>query len=112
MTADLNIPEIKEMQNALADLRMAFDLLVQRTASNATVNIKDIARMEGTSVSQLRNGGAERYLLPNFGVSEYPDGKVRWTLETYMAWHRIPMEERKRAYLKHLQEQRKRTTRA
>lgn len=112
MTAELNLPEINEMKKTLEDLQTVFSLLVERTGCNSTVNITDIARMEGTSVSQLRKGGAERYLLPNFGVSEYPDGKIRWSIATYMSWHSIPVEERKRAYLKHLREEMKRTTRA
>lgn len=114
MLAELNLPEITEMKQTLADLQMAVALLVERTGCNNTVNITDIARMEGTSVSQLRKGGAERYLLPNFGVSEYPDGKTRWSIATYMAWHQIPVAERKASYLKHLREEsyRQRTTRA
>ena len=108
MNAQITFPEMETMKADLNELRMAFSLLLERTKANQTVNISDIARMEGTSVSQLRKGGAERYLLPHFGVSEYPDGKVRWSWETYENWRKNPVEERKLAYRKHLLEEMKR----
>lgn len=108
MNAQITFPEMETMKADLNELRMAFSLLLERTKANQTVNISDIARMEGTSVSQLRKGGAERYLLPRFGVSEYPDGKVRWSWETYEKWRKIPVEERKLAYRKYLLEEMKR----
>ena len=58
-----------------------------------TVDIADIAKIKGISKTQLRE--KERYLLPNFGVSQYPDGPTRWDYTVYEAWNRRSVNERK-----------------
>lgn len=96
------MPEMEAMKNEVENLTNLFlDFLVQ-TKSRQTVNVADIARMEGVSVSQLRKGGKERYLLPRFGESGYPTGSVRWDLSEYLDWRRKPAEERLNAYNAHL----------
>ena len=61
-----------------------------------TVDIAAIAKIKGISKTQLRE--KERYLLPNFGVSQYPDGPTRWDYTVYEAWNRRPVAERKYEY--------------
>ena len=73
------------------------------------VTIDDIAVWEGVSISQLRKGGKQRYLLPRFGQSAYPDGRTRWPIDEYLAWSARPASERKAEYMEHL---RNRTQRA
>lgn len=48
-----------------------------------TVSIADISRILGVSVSNLRT--TQCYLLPNWGKSEFPDGKFRWKYDTFLA---------------------------
>lgn len=99
---DIQMPEMVEMKKAFDDFCLVADEMLSRMAVNSTVDIKDIARIEGTSLSQIRSG-RERYLLPNFGKSDYPDGRIRWRMDTFLAWRKIPIEERKRSYTKMLQ---------
>lgn len=97
----VQMPEMVEMKKAFDSFCLVAEELMQRLTVNNTVDIKDIARMEGTSLSQIRSG-RERYLLPNFGESDYPEGKIRWTWDTYLKWKAIPVKDRQEAYHKML----------
>ena len=58
-----------------------------------TIDIGDIAKLKGISRTQIT--GKERYLLPNFGLSQYPEGPIRWDYAVYEKWNRRPVAERK-----------------
>ncbi len=62
-------------------------------AGKKTLTINDIARIEGLSSTSVRQAKF-RHLLPNFGVSEYPEGFCRWNKDTYIKWAMIPAHER------------------
>lgn len=57
-----------------------------------TVSVSDIASMKGMSRTDLLYN--KPYLLPDYGRSEFPVGKKRWTLQRYAEWEKIPLEER------------------
>lgn len=63
-----------------------------------TVDIADIAQLEGVSERTLRPSGDNRYLLPRFGESAYPTGITRWTLSEYLAWHQKDNYEKQALY--------------
>lgn len=69
------------------------------------VDIEWIAEREGVCKDYLWEGGKQRYLLPRFGKSAYPDGKARWPINEYLAWAERPVEERKAEYKEHLRNQ-------
>lgn len=49
------------------------------------VNVADIAEHFGLSKNAIRKS-EYRYLQPNWGVSEFPEGWTRWRIETFIAW--------------------------
>jgi len=61
------------------------------------IDAKEVARREGINTQSVYKNDYRHY-LPNFGVSDYPEGRVRWKLETYMKWVSIPVTERKRMW--------------
>lgn len=99
---NLEMPEMAEMKREVENLSSMFEIFLIRNKQKATVNISDIARIEGVSLGQLRKGGTERYLLPRFGESGYPTGSVRWDLDEYLDWRKKDPNERRMAYLEHL----------
>lgn len=103
MTYDF--PEIKEIDKRLTAIE---ELLVQTIAiggGKTTWTVSDVARVEGISAPQIRT--TEKYLLPRFGQSAFPDGTTRWPIEECLAWRKIPPEERKRAYEEHCRQMRR-----
>lgn len=103
MTYDF--PEIKEIDSRLTAIE---ELLVQTIAiggGKTTWTVPDVARVEGISAPQIRT--TERYLLPRFGESAYPDGTTRWPIEECLEWRKIPATERKEMYAEHLRQKRK-----
>ena len=105
MTSVPTIEDYKRLEESLGDLAIAVNHIKLALGIPMTVKVADIARMEGISRSQIV--GKEAYLLPNFGVSQYPDGVKRWDLDTYLDWRKIPVERRKEAYATYLDAQRK-----
>lgn len=63
-------------------------------AGKKTLTINDIAKIEGISSDSIKLAKF-RYLLPSFGVSEYPSGFARWNKDTYIKWAMIPAHDRK-----------------
>lgn len=99
----IDFPEIIELEKKVARLTNEFNYFFsQTTSTKRTITIKEIAELEGVSVSQLRPNGAERYLLPRFGQSGYPTGVTRWNVEEYLEWSQIDPRERQQAYLESL----------
>ena len=70
-----------------------------------TINIADIVKIKGISRTQIIE--KERYLLPNFGVSQYPDGPTRWDYKVYEKWNSRPISDRKNEFEKYLENERK-----
>ncbi len=70
-----------------------------------TVDIADIVKIKGISRTQIME--RERYLLPNFGQSQYPDGPTRWDYKVYEDWNRRPIADRKKEYEAFLENERK-----
>ena len=92
----VKIDEIEELKSQMATLTTVVMHLAHNTGCKKTVSVKDIAEMEGVSVSSIRNNC--RYLLPDFGVSQYPDGQDRWDLEKYLSWRSLDIQQRRKAY--------------
>lgn len=53
--------------------------------------VSDIARLEDLSISGIKK---TPWLLPDFGESEYPNGRTRWTTRKVMEWRAIPVATR------------------
>lgn len=79
--------------------------MAKTSTGKRVVDIDDIARMEDVCRDHLWKGGKQRYLLPRFGQSAYPDGKTRWPIEEYLEWSARPIEERKAEYREYLHHQ-------
>ncbi len=104
----IEFPEIVALEKEVARLKNEFSFFfTNQTSTKRTITISEIAAIEGVSISQLRKGGKERYLLPRFGQSGYPTGKVRWSVEEYLDWSRTDPEERRQAYLESLRNKKK-----
>ncbi len=104
----IEIPEIVALEKEVAKLKIEFSYFFSKTTNTKrTITISEIAQIEGVSVSQLRKGGKERYLLPRFGVSGYPTGSTRWNVEEYLEWSQVDPEERRQAYLELLRNEAK-----
>lgn len=99
----VSLPTVEDYEKLQKQVE-ALILLVKHMALNMcakqVVTIADICEMESVSKSQVM--GKERYLLPNFGTSDYPEGVIRWKWDTYEAWRKIPARERKEMYAEHL----------
>ena len=105
---EMRIPEVEALTKEISGNRELFEFAMTMCAPKLTVTVKDIARKEGCSVSALGSGGRERYLLPRFGESGYPDGPRRWDIFEYWKWRQIPQEERKRMWKEYLMHQKER----
>ena len=92
----VKIDELDALRADIAGLTTVVTHLVKTVGVKKTVDVKDIADMEGVSVTSVRNNC--RYLLPDYGESQYPDGPARWDLEKYLAWRSISPKQRKLAY--------------
>lgn len=103
---DINIPEIEGLRKRIEFQTNLIEFFLSKScASKRVVNIQDIARLEGVSISQLRQGGSERYLLPRFGESAFPTGRPRWSIDEYLEWSKKDPKEREAAYRLHLREE-------
>lgn len=96
MTFD--IPEIATLSGRIERLEVMLGEMMVRSCDRAVVTVEDVCRIEGVSRSQIRPGGAERYLLPRYGESAYPTGKTRWPIEEFIAWRKRSPQEREQEY--------------
>ncbi len=94
MTVELR--EFDELKKEVAELKMLLLHLTRQMHMKQTVNVKDVAEMEGVSVSSLR--GSCRYLLPDYGKSQYDDGQDRWDNDYYFTWRSLSPDQRRRAF--------------
>lgn len=91
----VKIEELDALREEVENLSKLVLHLTSTMGLKKTVSVKDIAEMEGVSVSSLR--GNCRYLLPNYGQSQYPDGPTRWDMEVYLSWRSLSPTQRKSA---------------
>ena len=105
----VNLPsseDFSRLQKEVTELRALVQLLCDKLATPKVVTVAGICKLEGISKTQIST--KEIYLLPNFGVSEYPEGVRRWNVSTYLKWREIPVKRRKDMYVDYLEEMRKR----
>lgn len=107
MTSVPTAEDYQRLEEKLGELLLMVSHIKEALGIPLTVKVADVAKMEGISRSQI--AGKEAYLLPNFGVSQYPDGVKRWDLDTYLSWRRIPVERRRDAYAEFLETGRKKS---
>ena len=91
---DLNVFATKE---DVEELKIYFRAMAMQNGLKTTMDISDVAGVEGVSVSFIKQAD-NRYLLPRFVESAYPTGPVRWTIEEYVAWRRKDPHQRQAEY--------------
>ena len=94
--ATLDLPTREDLMRVEAKLDM---LLAQICREAKTITVSQIASELGMAESTLRY--SHPWLLPNFGVSQYP-GVKRWDMKVYESWksEKTP-DERKAEFLAH-----------
>lgn len=93
MTVDIATKEdIKELKNLIDKQNQLLLKLMKANRMSEVVDVSDICAMKSISRTHLLNH--RQYLMPNFGESEFPEGRRRWNLETYEKWDAIPIGER------------------
>jgi hypothetical protein len=95
--------DIKKLTELVEESIRLQKVAIKLHATRMTVNVADIADLEGTSTSNIRLH--QEYLLPRYGVSGYPGGKRRWNYQEYLDWSARPVEERRREYMAMLEAQ-------
>lgn len=102
---EMQIPELQNMSVRMDALESLLTSNLIAMKSKSVVTVTDVAQIEGVSLSQVRKGGKERYLLPRFGESAYPTGTIRWSLEEYLEWRKKDPFEREKAYREKLRKE-------
>lgn len=92
----LEIPELEVISDRIEFLTKTMQIMMERFVS-PVMDIKDIARIEGVGVSTIYTDKYRHY-LPNYGHSDFPEGKTRWKFETCERWRRIPLSERRQRW--------------
>ncbi len=92
----VKLEEIEELKAEVQMLRESIELLIENTSTPEVVDVKFIAKKKNVSPTSLRNN--YRYLLPNYGESDYPGDHARWDWKTWQKWDSIPVKQRKLAY--------------
>jgi hypothetical protein len=106
----MEIPSLSDFQRLeyeLSEVKTILQLFATKASLPQVIKVADIARIENVSVSQLWKN--ERYLLPRFGQSAFPEGSARWSLEEYLEWRHQDPKARHRAWMSHLDAERKRS---
>lgn len=91
----MDIPTINDfirLESKVSQIAELLDVVLQ-TNGTVPISAKEVAKREGIPYKAIYS--QYRHYLPNFGVSEFLDGKSRWKLETYLKWTAIPISERK-----------------
>lgn len=91
--------DIDALKASIADIFKCMSDMRQKLVISDVLYVSDIARIEDLSVSGIKKCP---WLLPNFGKSEYPEGRVRWTTETVKKWRTIPVSERISMYRQYM----------
>lgn len=92
MTVDFATKQdIEELKGIVQRQSELLGLLLKNYKMKSVLTIADICSMKGMSRRSIERAP---YLLPNCGVSDFPEGRARWNIETYEKWERIPIETR------------------
>lgn len=97
--------ELEALMKNVEEMRVLLSVLCNNMPTTKVVTVADICKIENISKTQIST--KEAYLLPNFGVSEYPDGVKRWDVSTYLNWRRIPVKQRRDMYVDFLETKRR-----
>ncbi|MFA7087283.1 MAG: hypothetical protein WC145_11510 [Aliarcobacter sp.] len=92
-----DIERIEKKVDALTAMLTAYGM---NTGAPQVVAIKEICRIEHVSYTQITE--KERYLLPRFGESAYPEGTKRWPMDEYLRWREVPVAKRGEMFRQHL----------
>lgn len=84
--------DFDSLRKQLDQLTDLVKILGRQVKASNVLYVSDIASMERMSVTQIKR---EPWLLPDFGQSEYPTGRCRWSLEKYEGWRSLPVSQRK-----------------
>lgn len=79
----------------LGEIRDLLGVVQESVLAPDVLYVKDVAKVERLSVSGVKK---EPWLLPNFGISEYP-GRTRWSFKTVREWRQIPVKTRHSMWL-------------
>jgi|APSaa5957512622_1039677.scaffolds.fasta_scaffold45793_3 hypothetical protein len=71
------------------------EIIAESLPTKKVYTFEDICRMLCISKNQLR---ARPYLLPNYGVPDYPGRIRKWRVETYHAWMETSAIQREREW--------------
>lgn len=92
MTVDFATKQdIEELKRIVRQQTQLLGLLLKTCNLKSVLTIADICSMKGMSRRSIERAP---YLLPNCGVSDFPEGRARWNIETYEKWERIPIDTR------------------
>jgi len=73
------------------DLSIAIERMSESLSLPDVLYTSDVALIEDLSISGIKKCP---WLLPDFGVSEYPTGPCRWSAKTVREWRSIPAKTR------------------
>lgn len=105
-TFNLPMPEeLEQLMKNVEEMKVVLSVICNNMPTTKVVTVADICKIEHVSKTQIST--KEAYLLPNFGISEYPEGTKRWNLSTYLKWREIPASKRKDMYVDYLEAQRR-----
>lgn len=92
--------DMAELMASIKTMENLLKIVVRNTKQPDVVTVADIAKIEGLSITNLKDKHPE--LLPNFGISDYGTGTRRWKFDTYIKWQAIPVAQRLQMYQTHL----------
>ena len=75
----------------IKDLSIAIERMSESLSLPDVLYTSDLALIENLSISGIKKNP---WLLPDFGVSEYPTGPCRWTTKKVREWREIPVKDR------------------
>lgn len=83
--------DYEALKAQLDEMRSALNAISAKLVMPDVLYVSDLAKIEDLSVPGIKKSP---WLLPNFGESEYPGGRVRWTSKTVREWRSIPVKDR------------------
>lgn len=87
------------LQNQVKELKECIMRMSSSLSLPDVLYVKDVAQLEDLSISGIKKNP---WLLPDFGKSEYPDGRCRWSTKKVQEWRAIPVKTRETMYFTHL----------
>ncbi len=87
------LEDFNELKIEVKQLKDGIQTLL-RIQGAPPIDAKEIARRVGLS-EKIIYSFENRVHLPNYGISEFSSGRMRWTLESYLDWISIDIETRR-----------------